>query len=224
MRTIEIVPYCASWPADYAAFEARLIGLAVRNVVRIDHIGSTAVPGLAAKDVIDIQVTVRDLGDPEHVRALKGAGFRHKASVDADLLTGMAPDSPERRKQYFREPEGERRAHIYIRQAGRLNQRYALLFRDYLRSEGAARQAYEAVKRRLADIYPHDIDGYLAIKDPVMDVIHAGAEHWAASTGWCPSGYAAPRVPTATPTWRRAPLCSARARHCGRKGCPAHPR
>ena len=188
MRTVEIVPHSSSWPADYAAFEARLIGLDVRNILRIDHIGSTAVPGLAANDVIDIQVTVRDLGDAEHVRAFEGADFRHKASVDTDLLTGIGPDSPELRKQYFREPEGERRAHIHVRQAGRLNQRYALLFRDYLRSEGAARQAYETVKRRLAGIYPDDIDGYLAIKDSVMDLIYAGAEYWAASTGWCVPG------------------------------------
>ena len=100
----------------------------------------------------------------------------------------MAPDGPELRKQYFREPEGERRTHIHVREAGRLNQRYALLFRDNLRAEGAPRQAYETVKRRLAGIYPDDIDGYLAIKDPVMDLIYVRAEHWVASTGWCVPG------------------------------------
>jgi GrpB-like predicted nucleotidyltransferase (UPF0157 family) len=106
--------------------------------------------------------------------------------VGADLLVGLVAGSPELRKQFFREPEGARRTHIHIREAGRLNQRYALLFRDYLRTDGGARQAYEAVKRRLAEVYPDDIDGYLSIKDPVMDLIYRGAEHWAIAMRWHP--------------------------------------
>lgn len=184
MRTLEIVDYRPEWGGEYAAIEARLLRLDVANVLRIDHIGSTSVPGLAAKDVIDIQVTVRDLHDAEHVRAFAAIGFRRRASAGSDLLTGLAPDSPELTKQYFREPEGERRTHVHVREHGRLNQRYALLFRDYLRADAAARQAYEIVKRRLVEIYPNDIDGYLSIKDPVMDLIYRGAEHWAAETGW----------------------------------------
>jgi GrpB-like predicted nucleotidyltransferase (UPF0157 family) len=187
MRSVEIIEYRSRWPDEFADIATRLRRSGGPNVVRIDHIGSTSVPGLAAKDVIDIQVTVRDLSSPGPIRAFEAVGFRRKDGIGSDLLTGLAPDSPELRKQYLREPAGERRTHIHVREHGRLNQRYALLFRDYLRSDGLARQAYEQVKRRLATIYPNDIDGYLAIKDPVMDLIYAGAEHWAAASGWQPS-------------------------------------
>lgn len=187
-RRVEIVEYRTAWQREYAAIATQLRRACAAGVLRIDHIGSTAVPGLAAKDVVDIQVTVRDLDDPEHLRALEAAGFRRRDAVGSDLLTGLALDSPELQKQYFREPEGARRAHVHVREQGRRNQRYALLFRDYLRADAGVRQAYELVKRRLADLYPEDIDGYLSIKDPVMDLIYRGAEHWASATGWQPGG------------------------------------
>ena len=186
MRRIEIVGHRLEWADQYAEIAARLRRSSGRNIVRIDHIGSTSVPGLAAKDVIDIQVTVRSLNSPEHVRSFESAGFRRKSDIISDALTGLDPDSVELRKQYFREPEGERRAHIHVREDGRLNQRYALLFRDYLRSDAAARQSYEIVKRRLADLFPNDIDGYLSVKDPVMDLIYRGAEQWAVVQDWRP--------------------------------------
>ena len=100
-----------------------------------------------------------------------------KAGVISDILTGVAEDSIELRKQIFREPDGERRAHIHVREAGRLNQRYALLFRAYLRAEPCVQRSYEIIKRQLAGIHPDDIDGYLSVKDSVMDIIYRSAEH-----------------------------------------------
>lgn len=188
MRRVEVVEYKPEWKEQYSTIASILRKSSSVNVVRIDHIGSTSVPGLAAKDVIDIQVTVRDLNNPDHVRLFESRGFRRKIEIGSDLLVGLDPDSGELRKQYFREPEGERRTHIHVRQDGRLNQRYALLFRDYLRSNSNLRESYEIVKRRLANIYPNDIDGYLSIKDPVMDLIYQGAEQWARAEYWHPSG------------------------------------
>ena len=143
--------------------------------------------GLASKDIIDIQVTVKNLGNSEHVGLFKDIGFKNKPGVISDILTGVAEDSIELRKQIFREPDGERRAHIHVREAGRLNQRYALLFRDYLRAEPCVQRSYEIIKRQLAGMYPDDIDGYLSVKDPVMDIIYRSAEHWADGENWQPS-------------------------------------
>ena len=143
-------------------------------------------PGLSAKDVIDIQVTVNDLGDPAHVTAFQQAGFEPRLLQANDLLTGIASGSPELQKQFFREPQGERRTHIHVRESGRENQRYALLFRDYLRNDAAACQAYADIKYKLAELYPNDIEGYLALKDPVMDLIYLAAKHWMANTNWQP--------------------------------------
>ena len=73
-----------------------------------------------------------------------------------------------------------------MRVAGRANQRYAVLFRDYLRTNPATAVAYAHVKLALATYHADDVEAYYAIKDPVCDVIMGGAEHWAATTGWVP--------------------------------------
>jgi len=86
----------------------------------------------------------------------------------------------------MRKPEGSRRAHIHIRERGRFNQRYALLFRDYLRASEEVRAAYEVLKRRAAQLFPDDIDGYLSVKDPVLHIVYAAASLWADKVGWVP--------------------------------------
>lgn len=187
---IKIVDYKPEWQQEYSDMAKRLRRAAGESVQRIDHIGSTSVDGLAAKDVIDIQVTVSDLEDPAPVEKLERAGFRLRNAVASDALVGIDEngdsDSKELRKRYFREPEGDRRTHIHVREAGRVNQRYALLFRDYLRSNPSARRAYELVKRRLAEVFPDDVDGCYAIKDPLMDVNFLGADHWSVIEKWSP--------------------------------------
>ncbi|XOV83946.1 MAG: GrpB family protein [bacterium] len=75
MREIKIVPYMQSWPAEFSQMARQLRGCAAQNIERIDHIGSTSVAGLAAKDVIDIQITVADLDNPAHVAAQQCAGM-----------------------------------------------------------------------------------------------------------------------------------------------------
>jgi hypothetical protein len=77
-----------------------------------------------------------------------------------------------------------RPANLHVREAGRFNQRYPLLCRDYLRSHPMAAEAYGAIKRRLASFFPNDPDAYYAIKDPTLDLLMVGAEDWAISAGW----------------------------------------
>ncbi len=98
---------------------------------------------------------------------LRAAGFRQGTPFEYDVFHKKAETDPELRKLYMREPKGERRAHIHIRELGRFNQRYALLFRDYLRSSKEVRAEYELLKRRAAQLFPDSIDGYLFLKDPV---------------------------------------------------------
>ena len=165
----------------------RIHTIAAEAVLRIDHIGSTAVPALSAKNVIDIQLTVVDLEDAERTVSLLGeAGFRPKKSFEYDEFHGLQANSPELRKRYIREPSGERRTHIHVREAGRFNTRYALLFRDYLRANVHAREEYELAKRRAADLFPHSIDGYLFLKEPAFHLVYHAADLWAEKTGWRP--------------------------------------
>jgi GrpB-like predicted nucleotidyltransferase (UPF0157 family) len=153
------------------------------EAVRIDHIGSTAVPGLPAKNVIDIQVAVADLGAAD---ALAAAGFRPFAEVVEDHRPpGDERPHAEWAKRLLLEPPEEHRANVHVRVLGYANQRYALLFRDYLRVHPATAEAYAELKRRLAALMP-DTNTYADVKDPAVDLIALAAEEWATATGWEP--------------------------------------
>jgi GrpB-like predicted nucleotidyltransferase (UPF0157 family) len=86
----------------------------------------------------------------------------------------------------FAQAAAPRRINLHVRLVGRFNQRYPLLCRDYLRTHADAALAYGEVKRHLSPIVGDDQDAYYDVKDPVFDIIMAGAEAWAAATGWEP--------------------------------------
>ena len=85
-----------------------------------------------------------------------------------------------------RESDGSRITHIHVREQGRINQEYALLFRDYLRVDPIYAKLYEQVKRRLCGLFPRTIDAYLYIKDPACDLIMRAAERWRQKNTWEP--------------------------------------
>jgi GrpB-like predicted nucleotidyltransferase (UPF0157 family) len=170
----------AHFGEEFARLERRIRVVLGPRALRIDHIGSTSVPGLAAKDVIDVQVTVARLRDADPLAA---AGFRAQPFV-RDHVPPRAPDQEaEWTKRFFNLPEGERRGNVHVRVAGRANQRYALLFRDYLREHPAAAEAYGRLKVQLAKEL-EDPAAYPYVKDPACDLIWVAAEEWAAATGW----------------------------------------
>ncbi|HZC07903.1 MAG TPA: GrpB family protein [Ktedonobacterales bacterium] len=185
---IEIRPYDARWPQEFRAIALPLREALGDLALRIDHIGSTSVPGLAAKDVIDLQVTVAALDVEALSAALAPLGYTLYGLADHDHTPpGHDDDPPEEwRKLFFRAPEGQRRRNLHVRQAGRANQRYALLFRDYLRADPLARGGYERVKQALARLHADDVDAYYDVKDPACDIIMAGAELWASATSYAP--------------------------------------
>src|SRR5262245_53655063 len=131
---VEIVPYKESWPAEFQEIASRLRRVLGELAKRIDHIGSTSVPGLAAKDVIDIQITVATL-DERVITAMTTLGYTRPEGIWRDHRppTVVGPET-EWQKLYFRPPAGQRRTNTHVRVQGRANQRYALLFRDYLRA------------------------------------------------------------------------------------------
>jgi GrpB-like predicted nucleotidyltransferase (UPF0157 family) len=179
-----IHPYNAKWPQEFEILRQALLEALGPLALRIAHIGSTSVPGLGAKDVIDIQVTVRALS-PQITQKLVGAGFIHREDLTQDHAPLGEDDRPELwTKRVFVEPEGQRRANIHIRMAGNPNQRYALLFRDYLRTHPNSARSIELIKREIAIRHSDDKDAYYAIKDPVYDLIWEAAKEWAEVTGW----------------------------------------
>lgn len=185
---IEIVEYRASWPAAFAVIAADLRSVLGASARRIDHIGSTAVPGLAAKDKIDVQVTVSSEADLERVLgALVAAGYRSWPEGSEDHIPPGGSTQPGQwLKRLAINRSEERAANVHIRAEGAANQRYPLLFRDYLRTHGSSALAYGALKRGLAAILD-DIGTYADIKDPACDLIALAAEDWAIANGWEPS-------------------------------------
>ena len=183
---IVIVPYHPAWPEEFKALARPIRAALGLLALRIDHIGSTAVPGLAAKDIIDIQLTVARL-EPAIDEALGTLGYHRVDSISQDHIPPGGPDDPLAwTKWYYHPPEGMRPMHLHCRVAGRPNQRYPLLFRDYLRASPAAAEAYARVKIALARYHAGDADGFYAVKDPACDLIIAAAELWAATAGWQP--------------------------------------
>ncbi len=184
-KHLSIVDYDATWPARFKDIGAALRERLGEHALRVDHIGSTAVPGLAAKDVIDIQVTVAslDAADCWPDELLPNLTRKYRGTADDHVPPGATGDP----RQWTKHLWSERLAiHVHVREDGRLNQRYALLFRDYLRADATAAGAYGLLKRALADVVADDWDTYYADKDPARDLIMAGAEQWALRTGWTP--------------------------------------
>jgi GrpB-like predicted nucleotidyltransferase (UPF0157 family) len=136
---IEIHPYDPVWPTLFRELGGRLRSHLGRVALRIDHIGSTAVPGLAAKPILDIQISVAAL-DPiaAFQRLLEASELRYVA------------DNPELTKRFFREQPGAWRTHVHVRRAGSFSEQFALLFRDFLRSHDTEADAYARRKVELA--------------------------------------------------------------------------
>lgn len=159
----------------------------------VDHVGSTAVPGLAAKDVIDLQALVLDLDDPVLVPALTAAGFRHRSDTTSDLpRPGFGRGAPDDwRKLYFTAPPGARDVHLHIRRMGAANATIALLQRDFLRADAGVRTDWERLKRALA-AHTHDRGVYADLKEPATTLLVRLALEWAKATRWRPGASDAP--------------------------------
>jgi GrpB-like predicted nucleotidyltransferase (UPF0157 family) len=186
-KRIVLVPYDPQWPAEFRRIALPLRETLGELALRIDHIGSTAVPGLAAKDVIDIQITVKALDVETLVPLFTGPGYRYWEDITGDHLPPGRNDAPEEWcKLFFSAPQGRRRTNIHVRLEGRANQRYALLFRDYLRADARVTGAYQQIKEALARLLPEDFEAYYDVKDPACDIILAAAELWSELTGYAP--------------------------------------
>jgi GrpB-like predicted nucleotidyltransferase (UPF0157 family) len=188
MSEIRIVEYQSSWVTDFSSVGAALRGALGDIALRIDHIGSTSVPGLAAKDIIDIQVTVADLDESSigHAMQSTGAIERFKGTFDHEPPGQPIPDDQRQKWLWHMRGGGGPHANIHIRVDGRWNWRYALLCRDFLRAHAGTAQAYGEVKRQLARHFPNDVDAYYDVKDPAFDLFMSVAEEWAASMDWRP--------------------------------------
>ncbi|WP_280252501.1 dephospho-CoA kinase [Nocardia abscessus] len=186
---IRLVPADPDWPAQAQRLIARLWVACGTAASRIDHVGSTSVPGLPAKDVIDLQITVADLAAADGLRdALGAAGFpvRPEATQDNPKPTPQDPagvDTALWVKRFHQNADPGRLANVHIRVEGSPGQQYALLLRDWLRADAGARAEYLAVKRegeaKAAGLTGAEAtSAYLEVKEPWFDAAYPRALAW----------------------------------------------
>jgi dephospho-CoA kinase len=176
-----LVPHDPSWPDQARRIAARLNTACGHRAVRIDHIGSTAVPGLDAKDVIDMQVTVASLDDADELaEALRGAGYVRLPITADEPKPGS--DKSLWQKRIHASADPGRPTNVHIRVDGRPNQQFALLFVDWLTANPEAQQRYLAVKRDA-----ERAEDYVTAKEPWFNEAYREAWAWADETGWAPT-------------------------------------
>jgi dephospho-CoA kinase len=187
-------PYREEWARDAARISARLKTAAHGLILAVDHIGSTSVPGLAAKDVIDLQVAVSgmDAADTAAPR-LAAAGFPRVPGAGSDTPKPGAPDPGQWQKRFHANADPARPVNIHVRVAGSPGWRYALMFRDWLRANPSARTLYAGHKADLAARFAGQAGtrAYAEAKEPwFTDVAWPLMTAWADATGWAPPSYA----------------------------------
>lgn len=182
-----------AWKNRFETLRMRLGEATGIRLSQIEHIGSTAVEGLTAKPIIDMQIGVTDLASFP-LESVLAAGFDPAPEITEDKpfrdASGIGVNW---RKKYARFDQGGRRiAHLHIRQIGAANYRFALLFRDYLQHDPEACHLYSEFKRAAARITQRSSSqggtgDYLDLKDPFMQLIACRAEDWATVSGWYPN-------------------------------------
>lgn len=180
----KVVPYDGTWPAQAARALARLRLLTAGRALRVDHIGSTSVPGLPAKDVLDLQVTVSTLAQAdEFADVLSDAGFLRAEGEWWDDPQGGG-SRWEKRFHYGADPA--RPVNVHVRSTATPAWRLALLFAAWLRANPDERDAYAEVKAALAEAHATDasVDAYAEAKQSWVNEGFRRAEEWAERTGW----------------------------------------
>lgn len=172
VRHIVVVPHDPAWKRAFED-EARRIARALGDsVVAIHHIGSTAIPGIHAKPIIDFLIEVDDIASVDaKASALERLGY---AGMGEYGIPG---------RRYFRKDNREgirtHQIHSFARDSGEAVRHLA--FRDYLIAHPERAQRYSELKRRLALAFPHDIESYMDGKDPFIKRVEADALEWQAA-------------------------------------------
>jgi dephospho-CoA kinase len=187
-----LVRYDPSWPQQARRIIARIQTACGSKALRIDHIGSTAVPGLEAKDVIDIQLTVDSLADADALAdTLSDVGYPPIVGITTDVAKPDPRSTDSRfdhdddpglwRKRIHASADPGRPANIHVRVQGWPNQQFALLFTAWLADNPGVRDEYLAVKRRAQTALD-----YTEAKEPWFLDTYRRAWNWADATGWRP--------------------------------------
>jgi GrpB-like predicted nucleotidyltransferase (UPF0157 family) len=171
---IEVVPWDPRWESMFEQMRALLAASLGDQAARIDHVGSTAIPGIPAKPIVDIQVSVPDVEDTD--------AYRFQIEEH-----GFALRYIEAGHRYFRPPPGLPRDYqVHVCQIGSQWERDHLLFRDFMRAHPGEAAEYGRLKMRIADRRRNERITYNDEKQPFILAVLEAAEAWARETDWRP--------------------------------------
>lgn len=170
LRKVEVVAPDARWPALYQEEAAKLAPLLGEELVAIHHIGSTSIPGMPAKPIIDLLVEVRDIEAIDAYNdGMRRLGYQPKGENGIPL------------RRYFNKGGAERTHHVHVFQTGSDHVTRHVAFRDYLTSHPEDAKRYADLKIELARRFPSDINAYIEGKDALVKELEAKALNWQAS-------------------------------------------
>jgi GrpB-like predicted nucleotidyltransferase (UPF0157 family) len=164
VNPVVIIDYDPSWPATFQQLRDQLAAALGALAVAIEHVGSTAVPGLAAKPIIDLDVVIADRTDlPAVIQRLRPLGYHHEGDLG---VPG---------REAFTTPPGATAHHLYVCAVGTPALDRHLAFRDALRADAAMADAYGDLKRTLAARLSHDRVAYTEAKSAFVERVLAEA-------------------------------------------------
>jgi GrpB-like predicted nucleotidyltransferase (UPF0157 family) len=172
--TIVVVPYDPVWPGMFQQEAVQIAAVFGDELLSMHHVGSTAVPGLAAKPIIDIMPLVRDIGKVDSFNeAMIGLGYEPRGEYGI----------PGRRFFVKRNTAGERTHHVHAHQPDNPEVARHLDFRDYLIAHPDVAAQYAQLKQELAEQFRHDRESYTNSKTPFIREVEQKANEWRVNSG-----------------------------------------
>jgi len=181
---VTVVAYRPQWVLEAAALSDNLCA-AMPTSLAVEHIGSTAVPCMAAKDCLDMMIVVDELFGAAAEQHLAPLGYRRRPEPWNNLEQAGGRECP---KEVYAPPAGARPCNIHVHTASSATSRLALLFRDHLRAH-PQRTAWWSELKLAAAGSTSDLGGYGRIKYPAWCLLMELADTWASDTGWAPPNY-----------------------------------
>jgi GrpB-like predicted nucleotidyltransferase (UPF0157 family) len=169
---VRVVAHDPAWRSEFEVETNRIVGALGDIIIRSHHIGSTTIPGIFAKPIIDILLEVCDILD-----------FDYRSSAMEELGYEAMGEFGIPGRRFFRKynASGNRTHHVHLYEAGSTEVERHLAFRDYLIAHPLAAQVYSELKQNLAQEHPQDIEAYMDGKDPFIKEHEAKAMAWRSS-------------------------------------------
>jgi GrpB-like predicted nucleotidyltransferase (UPF0157 family) len=175
MPNVVVSPYSAQWPSLFREVRDELLQAFAPVTIAVEHIGSTSVPGLAAKPVIDVLLGANSLADVESkIETLGKRGYAYVPKYERELPM---------RRYFVKSPAGSLRIHLHAVERGSRIWQEHLAFRDALRADAGLRSEYQSLKVDLAERFANDKSGYTEAKGPFIRAVIAVALERSAAKG-----------------------------------------